>query len=195
MFYFTSDLHFCHDKEFVYKARGFNSAEEMNEAIINNINNTVDEDDTLFILGDIYLNSDEGAEYFKRINSNNIHIILGNHDTPNKVDKLFGANKITDVSYADIREWGKYKFYLSHYPTYTTYDTKHLNLALINLYGHTHQTDNFFKNHNGENIPWMYNVGCDAHNCTPVSMTQIIEDCKNEFQKYITRKQKQEKEE
>ena len=30
----TSDLHFGHDREFIWKARGFNSIEEMNETII-----------------------------------------------------------------------------------------------------------------------------------------------------------------
>ena len=27
----TSDLHFGHDREFIWKARGFNSVQEMNE--------------------------------------------------------------------------------------------------------------------------------------------------------------------
>ena len=33
-----SDTHFNHNKEFVWKARGFNSVEEMNETIIKNVN-------------------------------------------------------------------------------------------------------------------------------------------------------------
>ena len=36
--WFTSDLHFCHDKEFLYKPRGFNSIEEHDTAIIQNWN-------------------------------------------------------------------------------------------------------------------------------------------------------------
>ena len=34
MIWLTSDLHFFHNREFVYKPRGFNSVEEMNEKII-----------------------------------------------------------------------------------------------------------------------------------------------------------------
>lgn len=34
--YFTSDLHLNHDKEFIYKNRGFNSINEMNNTIIRN---------------------------------------------------------------------------------------------------------------------------------------------------------------
>lgn len=195
MFYFISDLHFGHDKDFVFKARGFNTVEEMNEKILENINSRVDKDDTLFILGDIYLNSDEGAEYFKRINCKNIHIILGNHDTNNKVAKLFGAGKITDVGYADVIKWGKYSFYLSHYPTITAKESKHLSTSLINLFGHTHQTEKFYITESGDIIPWMYNVGCDAHNCMPVSIEEIITDCRIEFQKYTAERDKIQKEE
>ena len=32
--WFTSDLHFNHDKEFVVQARGFETVEEMNKAIL-----------------------------------------------------------------------------------------------------------------------------------------------------------------
>ena len=30
----TSDLHFCHNRDFIYEPRGFASVHEMNEAII-----------------------------------------------------------------------------------------------------------------------------------------------------------------
>lgn len=195
MFYFISDLHFGHNKDFVYKARGFNTVEEMNEKILENINSRVGKDDTLFVLGDIYMTGEENAEYFKRINCENIHIILGNHDTHNKVMNLFGTGKITDVSYADVIKWKKYSFYLSHYPTITTKESKHLSTSLINLFGHTHQTEKFYITETGKVIPWMYNVGCDAHNCMPVSIEEIIADCRIEFQKYAAERDKNKKEE
>lgn len=36
MIYLTSDLHFGHNKEFLYKPRGFNSIEAHDEQIIKN---------------------------------------------------------------------------------------------------------------------------------------------------------------
>ena len=42
---------------------------------------------------------------------------------------------------------------------------------MINLYGHTHQKENFFNDN-----PYMYHVGLDAHNMYPVSIEQIIKD-------------------
>lgn len=45
--FFTSDLHFNHDREFVWGDRGFKIVEEMNEAIVLNWNSVIDEDDTV----------------------------------------------------------------------------------------------------------------------------------------------------
>ena len=36
MIYFTSDTHFCHDKEFLYKPRGFSSIEEHDKTVVEN---------------------------------------------------------------------------------------------------------------------------------------------------------------
>ena len=188
MIYFTSDLHFCHNKDFCYLVRQCNDVEEMNEKIRENINKTVTEDDTLYILGDVYLSSDEGIEWFKKINCNDIRLIIGNHDTDNKLNNLMATGKIASCVYADIIKWGKYRFYLSHYPSLTGNEEKHLSTCLINLFGHTHQLNKFFQGQDGFNIPWMYNVGVDANDCTPVSIEEIIERCKIEFNIYITRK-------
>ena len=41
----SSDFHFCHDREFIYKPRGFESVEEMNAAIVENWNKNVSNED------------------------------------------------------------------------------------------------------------------------------------------------------
>jgi calcineurin-like phosphoesterase family protein len=66
---------------------------------------------------------------------------------------------------------------LSHYPTITSnVDEAYLSQHLFNLYGHTHQKTKFYND-----IPWIYNVGVDSHNCTPVDIDQIIEDCRIKY--------------
>lgn len=55
MIYFTSDLHFGHNKEFLYKSRGYNSLNEMTEDIILKWNSTVQNEDDVYILGDLML--------------------------------------------------------------------------------------------------------------------------------------------
>ena len=77
MIYFTSDTHFCHNKEFLYKPRGFSNIEEHDKKIIENWNNIIEKDDIIYHLGDVMLNNNEkGLEYLKSLNGE-IHIILG----------------------------------------------------------------------------------------------------------------------
>ena len=86
MIYFTSDLHFGHDKDFIYKSRGFNSIEDHDNTIIENWNNIVTEDDDIYVLGDLMLGDKEyGLNCLKRLRGK-IHIVVGNHDTTNKID-------------------------------------------------------------------------------------------------------------
>lgn len=93
--YFTSDTHGYHRNickgttEWDLKEHGghtsvrdFNTVEEMNQVLIDGINNTVKEDDWLIHLGDFTFGGiDKIWEFRKRINTKNIILILGNHDT------------------------------------------------------------------------------------------------------------------
>ena len=170
--YFTSDLHLCHDKDFLYEPRGFDNIVDHDIAIINNINNRVKEDDELYILGDLMLNdTDKGIEEFNNIKCKNIHVILGNHDTDNKIEiyKTRLPNVIS-IAYADRIKFGKYHFYLSHFRTDTTNEDKHLSEQLLNLHGHIHTKEKFYNN-----IYYNYNVVLDANNNMPISIEEILE--------------------
>jgi len=187
MIWLTSDLHFCHNREFLYKPRGFNSIEAHDEALVQNWNNVVNSEDLVYILGDLFLNNNEkGIEYLKRLNGN-ICIILGNHDTPNRQNLIWqNVKSVMDITYADMMKYKSsngrmYNFYLTHYPSITSNldNEAPLSQHIINLYGHTHQKTNFYND-----IPWIYHVGVDSHNCTPVSIEQIIKDCKNKYKEW-----------
>ena len=74
--FLTSDLHFNHEKPFLYEPRGFNSFEEANKAIIDRYNEVVSPGDDVYILGDLMLgDNDKGIECIKQLNGN-LHIIL-----------------------------------------------------------------------------------------------------------------------
>lgn len=63
-------------------------------------------------------------------------------------------------------------FYLSHFPTLTAnLNDKNIKQCVINLFGHTHQQTNFY-----EDRPYMYHVGVDSHNSTPILLDDIIEE-------------------
>jgi len=170
--FITSDTHFCHSQPFLYEPRGFTSVDEMNEAIIERWNSIVKPNDRVIHLGDIMLNDNEkGIECLKRLNGE-ICLIYGNHDSLTR-QKLIQSEcqSIISLGYAHMFKHGKMSIYLSHYPTLTAnYDEKYFSQHVLALHGHTHQQANFMYPNN----PFCYHVGMDSHNCTPVSLDEII---------------------
>lgn len=176
--WFTSDTHFGHDRSFICEPRGFTTADEMNEAIIERWNKIVKPEDIVYHLGDVFLNDNKiGIECFKRLNGQ-IFMIWGNHDTDVKKNLLARECHILGGWYSYLIKYGKLSLYLSHYPSITAnYDEKHFNQHVMNLHGHTHQQRNFLYVDN----PFMYHVGMDSHNCTPVHIDEIIGEIKQNW--------------
>ena len=175
--FFTSDTHFGHDRGFLYEPRGFSSIQEHDEEVIRRWNEVVTSEDTVYVLGDLMLNDNaHGIECLKRLNGQ-IHICYGNHDTDTRKRLYDELSNVVIHRYSDMIKIDKFTFYLSHYPSYTSNleNGAPLSQHVINLYGHTHQKTKFY-----QNIPFMYHVGLDAHNCYPVSFEEIIADIRNE---------------
>ena len=145
MIYFTSDLHFCHDRQFIYGPRGFSSIKEHDETIVKNWNSIVQSDDTVYILGDLMLNDNEkGIEYLRQLNGFKF-FIRGNHDADNRT-QLYQDNGIPFIGDAHYMKYNGYHFYLSHYPTLTgNLEKESLKQMTLNLFGHTHQKDKFYE--------------------------------------------------
>lgn len=174
--WFTSDLHFGHDREFIWGPRGFNSVQEMNVAIIENWNAVVNNNDDVYVLGDLMLGHPTNIMFVGMLNGH-IHLVRGNHDTDARMKNYAACSNIVEISEGQFLKIDGQNFYLCHYPTYTSNlkKTGCLKEHVINLYGHTHQQTNFY-----QGIPFMYHIGVDSHNCTPVSLEQIIMDIKKE---------------
>lgn len=172
----SSDTHFFHDRGFIYEPRGFTSAEEMSDAIVERWNSVVKPEDTVYLLGDVMLNDNvKGMEYLNKLNGT-IHILRGNHDTNARIALYADAPHVVACNdYAITLKYKGYNFYLSHYPTLTSNmdNDAPIKQHVLNLYGHTHQQTNFY-----QDIPFMYHVGLDSHNCYPVDLDTVIEDIK-----------------
>lgn len=168
--FFTSDLHFNHDREFIYGPRGFKSVEEMNETLIKNWNETVTNEDDVYVLGDFFLGNDmEFVEKtLSRLNGL-IHLVVGNHDTPRKLEFYSGAEYISEIADALRIKYKKREFFLCHYPVLTASLEQDPDRAVINLFGHTHSKDKFY-----EDRPYMYNVAVDANDNKPVEIEEIL---------------------
>ena len=61
MIYFTSDMHFFHERIIRHCGRPFRDVQEMNERLIQNWNGTVGPDDEVYILGDVTMKGPEQA--------------------------------------------------------------------------------------------------------------------------------------
>ena len=176
MIWFTSDLHLNHDREFIWGPRGFKSVDEANRVLIDNWRFIVKPDDDIYVLGDFFLgrNYDYIENVLNRL-PGKIHVIIGNHDTPAKIEIYKAARNVVEVVYATMVEYNGRRFYLSHYPTETSSLEASPSRAIICLCGHTHYKQKFY---GGK--PYIYNVSVDAHNNWPVCIEEIIEDFNNE---------------
>ena len=175
----TADLHFCHYKEFIWGPRGFDSVEQMNEAIVSNWNGLVKPEDEVFVLGDIMLKDNEkGIELWNRLVGNK-HIILGNHDTPVRTELYKQCPNTIVEGYGYMLKYQHQLFFLSHYPSLTeNYDREEpLKKRIINLCGHVHTDDKF---HDFDKS-LIYHVELNAHNNCPVTIDQVYEDIKNKL--------------
>ena len=181
--FLVSDAHFGHNREFLWGPRGFASSKEHDEAIIANWNSVVGPDDIIYHLGDLILGDNEwGCECVKRLNGR-IRLIRGNHDSDRRWNEVYPTlPNVELVGLAELIHYRKYHFYLSHFPTLTgNLEKESLHQMTLNLFGHTHQQGWFF-----EDRPYMYNVGLDANNNTPVLLDDIIDRMKAKVQECIS---------
>ena len=183
--YVTSDLHLLHDKEFIYKPRGFTNTKDMSEVIIDNLRKTIKYDDDLYILGDIVMggadNLEKGLALLDKI-PGRVHIVKGNHDSDKK---WWGYTShcnwnLVEAENAIYLKYNKYHFYLSHFPTITSNhdDNKSLKQRLLCLCGHSHTPDKWADFDKGP----IYHVEVDAHDCKPILLDSIIQDFKDLYE-------------
>ena len=132
MIFFASDFHLGHENISKYCGRPFTTLKEMDETIIKNINDTVDENDTLFFLGDFCMKKSSEAsnapkdsyEYYRnQIKCKNIVFIRGNHDHNNLTKTIIESVVI---------EHGGKRIFMTHDPKFAKKE------FTWNFCGHTH---------------------------------------------------------
>lgn len=154
--YFTSDTHLGHKQPFVWEARGYASADDHTNQIIDTINNIVQPNDILFHLGDFCLNTTytEFESYISRIQCQNMYYVWGNHNSristayENVLKQHLGTlyeegSEFYPLRYRNIVYVGNYRevivngqfIVLSHYPIYVW---NYMAKAAWMLCGHSH---------------------------------------------------------
>lgn len=165
MIFYTADFHF-HYKPFL-PGRPFASVEEMDEAMIRLWNETVTDEDTVYVVGDVGYNGGYvPGDALGRLRGRK-HLIRGNHDTGfENAPKLFDYfETVTDFNEIDD---GETHILLCHYPIL-------YRKRGYMIHGHLHQA-------RGpeydilRQMPRMLNAGVDVNFYRPVTLAQLVEN-------------------
>lgn len=112
----VSDTHFCHVNVIKYEftRQHFTTVDEMNEAIIKEWNQTVSPTDEVIHLGDFILGADldKANNIINQLNFKKLTLVIGNHDTNNKIENVYAKNP--KIFLAPIIQ--DEEFILTHYP-------------------------------------------------------------------------------
>ena len=183
MIYFTSDLHLGHANVIALSGRPFADIEEMNRVLIQNINDTVADNDELWILGDFaYRIPEEQVRALRRqIRCRHVHLVYGNHDRDYAGSHIFQSVQ----HYKELKtDYGR--LVLFHYPIL---EWSAAHYGSIHLHGHIHSTGAY----NAENLKKkysdritcghaprcedlglrIYDVGVDANGFRPISLDAV----------------------
>jgi len=173
----TSDIHYSH-KNLIKSLstwesgahRDFKSIPHHNDTLVNNINNNVKKEDVLFILGDVAFGGFENIKLFmERIICDEVHLVLGNHDTHIKFNRDGVKNCFTTVNTRIEVQIDSDMFVMDHYPI-REWEGCHKGWYM--LYGHCHSLpkDRFINGFKS------MDVGLDGHpEFRPYHISEIIE--------------------
>lgn len=144
MIWFTSDLHFFHDRilEFHPKRKELfgEDIEKAKEKMILLWNSRVNKKDTVYILGDLSFGDvEQKRKLFQRLNGNKV-LILGNHDKISDHLKCY-FNHITQIKNITFKK-SLYNFLhrdleviMCHFPLLTW---EHMEKNSVMIHGHCH---------------------------------------------------------
>ncbi len=135
---YIADMHLGSESCIEFDERPFKGVDEMEEAFIRNWNNAVNEDDTVYMLGDMFDDTrvDKVAEILRKLKGRKV-MIRGNHEPigefPDKIKPLMEDTG----SYLEITD-GDREVVLSHYPILFHKNARHKKWCMV--YGHLHNS-------------------------------------------------------
>jgi calcineurin-like phosphoesterase family protein len=188
--YFGSDFHYHHcnlirgTSQWTNKARcrNFDTIEEHDSVLVDNINSTVKENDILYHLGDWAFGGKEKiVEFRRRLYVKDIRLILGNHD--HHIEKSLYNDLFTSVDHYKRTTINKQMFVMCHFPM-RVWDKSHH--GSIMLHGHCHGTLSGYKDeeqsfYNMKDIFYKtMDVGIDTHpEFRPYHIDEILDIMKD----------------
>lgn len=184
--YFTSDLHFGHRNVLKFCNRPWEDEKEMEKGLIENWNNTVGDNDIVFVLGDTFWFNDSHRirKVLAQLKGKDIYILPGNHDDFEAYHRVVDPriHLCVDVVVVWITEENQpkrevWEVWLSHYPMMTW---PHRENGAYQLFGHIHSQPDVTEGVD-QDLPLHWNqadVGCDYWDWKPVDFDTLVAYCK-----------------
>lgn len=180
--YFTSDLHFGHQK--VSEIRGFDNTDDHDITLYKRWNEVVKPQDTVYVLGDLTCDQrkeDYALSMMHWLNGTH-HLIAGNHDSVSSIHRNGWKHlpKYLKV-FASVRDFAKIRMrkqdiLMSHYPYSTSVEADHGRVRYEEyrlpdmghplIHGHTHLAHQ--RLHRSTEGSRQVHVGLDAWDLRPV---------------------------
>ena len=164
--FIISDTHFDHTNIIQYCKRPFSSIEEMNNALVNNWNAIVKNEDLILILGDVVhgRNARSASYWLKQLNGEKI-LIRGNHD------KGFITECSAVINHGAILDFENKEYLLVHHPGLIIPKE---NQWVIHGHVHNKHPDTFpLVNKENKTI----NVSVEMIEYTPIELSKVIALC------------------
>jgi len=172
--FFTADLHFGHNGIIEFCNRPFADVSEMNRILINNWNSRVNNDDHVYIVGDLFYGGRDAAEataaisIVKKLNGI-LHLVAGNHDFP-YLKNMEYHYLFADVDQLRYLKYKKEHIFLCHYPIA---EWSGFYRGSWHIYGHIHNAKNEAFSYM-RNFEKALNAGVDICNFYPVTFEELI---------------------
>lgn len=157
--FIIGDNHF-YDSNIINYCRDFASVLEMNEYMVENWNSVVENNDTIFVLGDFFDFSNctetQAIEILNRLNGRKI-LIVGNHDKG--YEEFYRSNGVEVIDYTIVKDgfW-----FLSHEPMFVTEAAPYAN-----IFAHVH-TNPMYRTVSSRS----FCASAERHDYTPVPLSE-----------------------
>lgn len=163
--WFTSDTHYGHRNivrgvsSWGNKSgcRDFDTLEAMNDAMVERINQYVQADDVLYHIGDWSMGGHHNiAEFRKRLNCREIHLVYGNHDQHIRKNMRNERSLFTSVQPLMMTRIGEQRIVMCHFPM-LVWEDHHRGVWHFHGHSHGHLNDQAYYTRK------VIDVGIDAH--------------------------------
>ena len=148
------------------------SVEEMDKTLLDNWNAVVKQQDTVYILGDMFFRNKTPADSMLKQLYGKKHLIIGNHDKDwmKRTDLLLFFESVSNmVETSD----GTHKLTLCHYP-FMTWSGASRGSYMV--YGHLHNNTNASFFSLICSMPNLLNAGVDINDYRPVTFAELVDN-------------------